>query len=489
MNLREVIGRLTSESLVYGLGQAGGRLVQVALVPVLTRAFTPQAYGVIDLVMLVAAVAAPFTVSGMDAALARFFYEAPDRAARRVMATTSAAHRLAGSVVLGLLLVVLSVPLSELILESPAYAKYLRILGVTLPFTGLYLFANEALRVTFQPWKYIALNGLNMGLVGALTLGFVLGLHKSVSGVLFAKLMGDAAAALFGLVLLRHTLTRRGSWADLRRMLRYALPLVPVALTYAVLTYSDRQVLLRFASLEEVGIYAVAVKGAAAVLLAVTAFQLAWGPMAFAAAGDPDHGRLYSRVLSLYVVAGSALALGVALFAPEALRLVVPQAYWGAAVPAGLLAFATVAHGAYYIAALGVNLEQKNGWLVVTTGSAAIVTLTLALTWVGPWGGTGVAAATLCGFAFSTGSLYLVSQRLRPFPYRGLRSLCVFLAGIAVAVVGWRVGAEGAGTWIKALLWVAFVAAAGWLAVAGRVPPAAAGAPAVPTDSMGPAQR
>ena len=36
MNLREAIGRLTGESLVYGLGQAGGRLVQVALVPVLS---------------------------------------------------------------------------------------------------------------------------------------------------------------------------------------------------------------------------------------------------------------------------------------------------------------------------------------------------------------------------------------------------------------------------------------------------------------------
>jgi O-antigen/teichoic acid export membrane protein len=282
-------------------------------------------------------------------------------------------------------------------------------------------------------------------------------------------------------VLLRHTLAPRGSWADLKRMLRYGAPLLPVALTYAVLTYTDRQVLLRLGSLEQVGVYAVAVKFAAPVLLAITAFNLAWGPMAFAAATDPDHGRLYSRVLTLYAAAGSTLALGLALFMPEALRVFVPAAYWGAAAPAGLLAFATVAHGAYYIAALGVNLEQKNGWLVVTTGGAALVTLALALVCVRPWGGTGVAAATLCGFASSTVSLYCVSQRLRPFPYLGLRALLVFLAGIALAVLGWRAGAGGALVWVKGLVWLAFAGFAVWFAATVRVAPGAASArPAAP---------
>jgi O-antigen/teichoic acid export membrane protein len=287
-------------------------------------------------------------------------------------------------------------------------------------------------------------------------------------------------AALAGLVLLRHTLAPQGSWADLKRMLRYGAPLLPVALIYAVLTYTDRQVLLRFASLEQVGVYAVAVKGAAAVLLAVTAFQLAWGPMAFAAATDPDHGRFYSRVLTFYVTAGTLLALGVALFAPEVLLKVVPAAYQGASRPAGLLAFATVAHGAYYIAALGVNLEKKNEWLIVTTGGAALVTLGLALAWVKPWGGTGAAGATLCGFAFSTIALYWVSQRLRPFPYRGLRALLVFSAGLGVATAGWGVAAGGASDSVKMLLkaamWLGFAAVTSWLAIKSRVPaPAGSG--------------
>ena len=84
-------------------------------------------------------------------------------------------------------------------------------------------------------------------------------------------------------------------------------------------------------------------------------------------------------------------------------------------------------HGAYYIAALGVNLEKKNQWLVITTGLAAVVTIALALLWVRQHGEAGVAGATLLGFIASTASLYFVSQRLRPFPYRGARCLAAFL--------------------------------------------------------------
>ncbi len=433
MNLREVLGRLMSESLVYGLGQAGGRLVQLLLVPILTRAFAPAEFGVVELVMLVFAVSSLFVVSGMDAALARFFYERTDRADKRAMATTSALHRATTGLVLGGALIAFAPAVAGVVLGSPDYAKYVRIAGATLPFSGIFLFANEALRVTFQPWKYILLNSLEMILVGLLSIWFVVERGYSVAGVLYARLFADAAAAACGLVLLRHTLSWRGSWADLREMLRYGAPLIPVALAYSVLTYADRQVLLHFGSLEAVGVYSVAAKLAAPVLLGVMAFQLAWGPMAFAQAAHAEVGRLYAWVLSLYALAGSTLALGVALLAPELLALFVPEAYRGAAAAGGLLAFAAVAHGGYYIAALGVNLEKQNGWLVLTTGLAALVSVTLGLGIVGRFGGAGVAAATLTGFTLSTVTLYAVSQRLRPFPYRGARALAVFLGALALA--------------------------------------------------------
>ena len=94
--MREALKRLTGESLVYGLGQVSGRAVQLLLVPVLTRALLTDQYGVSETILAYSQTALLVLVFGMDAALARFFYQEPDREARVRMTSTSLAFRLIG---------------------------------------------------------------------------------------------------------------------------------------------------------------------------------------------------------------------------------------------------------------------------------------------------------------------------------------------------------------------------------------------------------
>ena len=89
MSLRASLKRLSGESLVYGLGQVSGRAVNLMLVPILTRVLLKQQFGVAELVNGYSASVLLVLVFGMDAALARFFYEQSDRAARVRMASSS----------------------------------------------------------------------------------------------------------------------------------------------------------------------------------------------------------------------------------------------------------------------------------------------------------------------------------------------------------------------------------------------------------------
>jgi len=152
MSLRESLQRLSGESLVYGLGQVSGRAVNLLLVPVLTRVLLRQQYGVSDLVTGYSASVLLVLVFGMDGALARFFYQQPDRAARVRMASSSFAFRLVTGTAVSLLLAALAGPLAEHVMGGAVYTKYLRIGALTLPFTLVALWCNDLLRVTFQPW-------------------------------------------------------------------------------------------------------------------------------------------------------------------------------------------------------------------------------------------------------------------------------------------------------------------------------------------------
>lgn len=444
MSLRASLRRLSGESLVYGVGQVSGRAVNLLLVPVLTRVLLKQQFGVAELVTGYSASVLLLLVFGMDGALARFFYQQDNRGARVLMSSSSFAFRVITGFAVSLLLAAAAGPLAVHLLGGEVYAKYLRIGALTLPFTLVTLWCNDLLRVTFQPWKFVTLNASQMVLVGGFTLAFVLGRGLDVAGVLYGKLAGDVLAALLGVVLCRHHLRLRFDGAILRRMLGYGLPLVPVAFAYGIIGSVDRWALQRFASLDEVGTYAIALKFFALVTMGVSAFLLAFMPFAFSRAQDPDAPRLYARALGLYVAIATAGAFVCAMLAPLGIRLLATPEYAEASRPALWLAFAAVAQGAYYVAALGINLSLRNAWLGLSAGGAALIAVVANVFLVPRFGAEGAAAATFAGYVASAALTYVISQRLYPLPYRGARLAALFGAGVALAA--WVVRAAPAGT-------------------------------------------
>ena len=473
--VRQGLKVLASESIVYGLGQAGGRAVQLLLVPILTRALDPSAYGVSELVVAYSMTLITVLVLGMESALARFFYQEPDREAKITMVSTSFWFRLAVGLASAALIAGLAAPLAGRLVGGDVYRKYLMIAAVNVPLTLIVMFGNDVLRVTFQPWKYVALN-LTQTLLGAgLAVWFVVRMERSVAGVLYGRLIGDAVAALVAVVLVRHMLRLRFSADTLRRMLAFGVPMLPALFAFAAISGVDRYLLQRTRTLEELAVYAVAMKFFTVMIFTASAFQLAYGPFAYARAGTPEAPRLYSRALSLYVTIGSTGALLVGLFAPEALRVLVPPVYAGAAAPALVLGFAAVGFGAYTVAGIGINLALKTAWASVCAAAGALVAVVANLWWTPLHGPIGAAAATWVGYVTAAIVCYVVAQRFTPLPYRGARLLALFLVASAAGLAGQRLDLGGAATIAAKLAIVgAFAALAGRTAFlpvpAARVP-------------------
>jgi O-antigen/teichoic acid export membrane protein len=461
--MREALAALRKDTLVYGFGQALGRGVQFLLVPILTRLLAPGVYGVSDLVLAYTQFVVLVLVFGTDAALVRFFYEEPDRGARRRMISTSLVFRLVIGAALAAVFTLAAGSIAHHFLGSPAYRKYVWIGALTLPWSLIVLFGNDVLRVTFQKWKFIALNLAQAVVTFALSWYLVAGRGLGVAGILYGKLAGDACAALLALVLIRLNITPRLNLAALSRMLSFGAPLVPASMMYGVISAADRFALQHYRPLAEVGVYAVSVKFFALVMLGVQAFSLAFFPFAHARAASADAPRIYAVVLGRYLTLASLAAAAAGLFAPEVLAMLVPAAYRGAAGPAALLTFAAVAYGAYYVACLGVQRALRTGLLVWTAiaGAAAAVFGNVVLT--PRFGPLGAAAATLAGNAILALTTFAVAQRVHPLPYRGGRLAALAALTLAAALAGQRWIAPGpAGTALKlgVLLGLAGVAAA-----------------------------
>lgn len=446
--MREALKRLTGESLVYGLGQVGGRAVQLLLVPLLTRLLPQGAFGISDLVTAYMQTATLVLVFGMDGALARFIYHEPDRQARIRMISSSFIFRVSTSAVLALVLSFCAPALSERLLGGAVYEKYFRISAVTLPFTMVMLFSNDVLRVTFQPWKFITLNLAQTALTAAVTLWFLLERKVGVVGVFWGRLFGDGACALLGIVLIRHTLRPHLSREALGRMLRYGGPIVPAAIAWGAITSLDRYALQRTRSLEEVGTYAISMKFFSVVAMGVSAFQLAYGPFAFARAASEEAPRLFARVLGAFVGVAALGAMLAGLFAPEAVRLVAPSFRGDAAFPAAWLGFAAVALGAYTISSLGVSLALKTPWLLISAVLSAAMGAGMNA-WLTPrYGPVGAAMATTSAYLTLTVVTYVIAQRFHPLPYRGARMLVLGATALVLTLVVQRSAPAGPVGWL-----------------------------------------
>jgi O-antigen/teichoic acid export membrane protein len=134
----------------------------------------------------------------------------------------------------------------------------------------------------------------------------------------------------------------------------------------------------------------------------------------------------------------------IALAAPPIVAVLAPSQYRAAAGPALWLTFAAVAQGAYYVAGLGITLARRTELLGWTAGGAAVVAIVGNVLLTPRWGPEGAAIASCAGYATSGVLAYVVSQRIHPLPYRGLRSLTLFAVALALAAAVERIGATGA---------------------------------------------
>ena len=74
--------------------------------------------------------------------------------------------------------------------------------------------------------------------------------------------------------------------------MRFGLPRLPHGVAHQIMAVSDRDILTRFVTLAEVGLYSVGASFAMAMELFLSAFEYAWAPFYFATK-EPDAKRDY----------------------------------------------------------------------------------------------------------------------------------------------------------------------------------------------------
>lgn len=218
----------------------------------------------------------------------------------------------------------------------------------------------------------------------------------------------------------------------IKKMLKFALPLIPIAIVGWILNLSDRYILLWYHGETEVGIYGIAARFSAALAVFSNAVYMAYTTFAFDKQEDSNAQQQYSRILNAFFFMLGAVCFTVSIFSKEIIFLMTSKAYWSAYLLLPCILFGQLAYGINTIVGYGISFARKTQYMLIATTCGAGLNIILNFIFIPEYGMVAAAATTLISYVLMVTLSYIFSQRVYPCEYRILR---IVLWGIILFIV------------------------------------------------------
>lgn len=433
--MRSLFTRLLTGGASYQAASVLSAALALVTLPLYTRALSRSDFGVAETLLTFIILASILLRLGLGEAFVRFYVATPGRAERDRLARATTATVLLATTAAALPAAALAGPLSRLLLGfEEAGLMRIAVLGLWA-FTNLEI-AYALLRVDERRRTYLAASSCNVVLSVALTVTLVVGLDEGARGYL----AGNYAASTVVLLGLWWTLRGRiglrlgAGVVPLGPLLRFGVPTVPADATVFALNVVDRAYLLRTQSAAAAGLFALSVKLATAVILAVRGFQLAWPPLAYSIADDERARRFYAAVTTWFVVVTGLVVAGLTLLGRWVVRLLAAPEYFAAHEALPWVALGWAMYGLFLVL---VTIGGRAGVTTRTFPAAfagVVVNVVVLVALVDPLGIAGAGIALVAAYAVMLVVLHLLTRRLFavPFEWGRLVHATALLAGVAV---------------------------------------------------------
>jgi O-antigen/teichoic acid export membrane protein len=428
----EELKKLLKQSAIYGIGNIVTPFISFVMLPVYARFLTPAEFGILALTAVVIAFLSTFITLGVNAGLMRFYFAYSEKKDKDEVVTSSILFSLLFSIVIiGILWLFLS-PISTLVFDFEKGQLYFKLTLLTaLVNTGI-MDCLAVLRAEEKPVTYSVVTVLRLIFTLSLNIVFVVVLKRKVQGILEAGLISGTISYLATFVIAVRRKSLSISWAKIKRILAFGVPLVPGSIAALVLSLSDRYFLKHFATMNDVGLYAVGFRVAGVLNIAIVEpFRIAWPPYMFSAVEREDAKEIYRKVFVYFTFIAVWAGLFLSVFAREGLMLLATPAYYSAYRVVPLLVLSGVLLGMCAVLVAGIQISNNTKYASYSFLIAAAVSLGMNFLLVPKLGMIGAALASAVAYATLSVFYYTFSQRFYSIRYEFRRIVTI----LAVAFV------------------------------------------------------
>jgi O-antigen/teichoic acid export membrane protein len=379
LDLFDRIRFLTKDSILYGIASAIHKIFAIITLPILTRYFSIEEYGIIDFYVLISGLLVTIFVFGQDSAVARFFYDNEDENKRKNMISRSLLFQMLLLFLFAPILWNYSDYLASQIHKSNHSNEIFRLVLIQLPFMLLVNFSQNLLKWTFKRMQFLI---ITLGFVAFNVVILVTGImlyEINVVDVFMISLVTYIVFGLLGLFFVGNWLMVPKGLGNLNEVILLALPFGMISTLEILTPTMTRWMVNDILGEENLGIFAVGARLASVVSLYASSFQTAWGPFSLSIYEEKKAINTYNLVLKIFVFIACIFVLILTFFSDWLVVLITSEHYISASFLFFPLAIGLVIQASGGITEIGIIISKKS--YLAIYGFLLFILVTLGITY------------------------------------------------------------------------------------------------------------
>lgn len=431
---------LSKDTLIYGTSTILGRFLNFLFVPIYTNLFLPAEFGIVANIYAYVAILNVFFTIGLESGYFKFASTLEVGSEKE-----NFSHPFIGiflnSFVFSGILFAFSTGFTSLFQIAESREVLLKYTALILFFDAVTTVPFAYLRLQHKPMKFAAIRLANIVTTVALNVLFIIVLKKGIEYVFISNVIASGLTFVLLLPIILKNLKISFNKELVKELLKFSLPYIPAGISSNIIQVVNRPILTALTDDYTVGVFQANYRLGIFMMLFVSMFEFAWRPFFLQNAKEPDAKKLYSRVMTMFLVVAAVIFIFLTLFIDNIVAIPLPgrghlvgKAYWGglSIVPVILLSY--VFYGMYINLMAGIYIEKKTKYLPYITGGAALINVAVNFILIPTAGMMGAAITTLLSYIAMAAGIYFVSQKFYKIEYEYTKILFLILLMAAALV-------------------------------------------------------
>lgn len=430
----KLLKKLSTHSLIYGLGNLAVAGVAFLFVPLYTNMMTLSEYSKLEILTTAISTMSLIGPMGIGSAIVKMLTsDCKSEADQRQLIGTALIFIMVVNGLFALSIGTMARPLAALFLDDSQDVTLVILALLTVNANIFNAVGRSVLRAQMQSRRYAVLSFLRFAVAVGCNLWFIIGLGWGVKGALLGNMIGSLFVTCILLPLTAFQSRLHFSFEWLKRLLGFGLPLMLSPFGWSLLRMGERVLLQAYAAAGEVGLYGLGYKfGQVMGIGFVSPFSLAWPPIYFSMLDEENGKEKCVLILTYLYLVGGWVVLALSLLSPLVIQFISPSEYIEAYRVVPFIALAELLHAIYYGVGASLHIVNKTIYFPFLNFIPAMVGVLLSVWLIPLYGMEAAAFSMFFAYALRLGALFYLVHRFFPMQYEWRRIAKVTLIGIVL---------------------------------------------------------